>query len=242
MFSCFGVFVPGFEAMLHDVKCQSHFSDNGLQENPLPNPQKFWVPDRSCKGFFVDKKHNGADQVVQKGPLTQSWANHRFPILAPFQVMGKSIFLTPRSTCFRLHDAVKWWLDTQCFIWSKQYCWRNFLQSFTGWWFEPLWKILVNWDDYSQYMGKHKMFQTTNQFNIPCFFNPKIPTFRLLPWGAPAMVKWSVYNPYGLPLRSHISVRPVGIFGYSTIYMCIYIYICMATLHIQYIHIDTCIL
>ena len=25
---------------------------------------------------------------------------------------------------------------------------------FTHWWFEPLWKILVNWDDYSQYMGK----------------------------------------------------------------------------------------
>ena len=23
--------------------------------------------------------------------------------------------------------------------------------------------ILVNWDDYSQYMGKYKMFQTTNQ-------------------------------------------------------------------------------
>ena len=22
----------------------------------------------------------------------------------------------------------------------------------TGWWFEPLWKILVNWDDYSQHM------------------------------------------------------------------------------------------
>ena len=26
--------------------------------------------------------------------------------------------------------------------------------NFSGWWFEPLWKILVNWDDYSQYMGK----------------------------------------------------------------------------------------
>ena len=24
----------------------------------------------------------------------------------------------------------------------------------SGWWFEPLWKILVNWDDYSQYVGK----------------------------------------------------------------------------------------
>ena len=25
----------------------------------------------------------------------------------------------------------------------------------TGWWFEPLWKILVSWDYYSQYMGKN---------------------------------------------------------------------------------------
>ena len=24
----------------------------------------------------------------------------------------------------------------------------------SGWWFEPLWKILVSWDDYSQYMEK----------------------------------------------------------------------------------------
>ena len=24
----------------------------------------------------------------------------------------------------------------------------------SGWWFQPLWKILVSWDDYSQYMGK----------------------------------------------------------------------------------------
>ena len=33
----------------------------------------------------------------------------------------------------------------------------------SGWWFQSLWKILVNWDGYSQYMGKSKMFQTTNQ-------------------------------------------------------------------------------
>ena len=36
------------------------------------------------------------------------------------------------------------------------------LHSSTGWWFQPLWKILVSWDYYSQYMGKN-MFQTTNQ-------------------------------------------------------------------------------
>ena len=35
----------------------------------------------------------------------------------------------------------------------------------TGWWFQPLWNILVSWDDYSQYMEKQKMFQTTNQIN-----------------------------------------------------------------------------
>ena len=26
------------------------------------------------------------------------------------------------------------------------------LNTFAGWWFQPLWKILVNWDDYSKYM------------------------------------------------------------------------------------------
>ena len=36
------------------------------------------------------------------------------------------------------------------------------LHSSTGWWFQPLWKILVSWGYYSQYMGKN-MFQTTNQ-------------------------------------------------------------------------------
>jgi hypothetical protein len=25
---------------------------------------------------------------------------------------------------------------------------------YSGWWFQPLWKILVSWDDYSQYMEK----------------------------------------------------------------------------------------
>ena len=33
----------------------------------------------------------------------------------------------------------------------------------TGWWFQPLWKILVSENDYSQYLEKYKMFQTTNQ-------------------------------------------------------------------------------
>ena len=36
----------------------------------------------------------------------------------------------------------------------------------SGWWFQPIWKILVSWDDYSQYIAKEKMFQTTNQIML----------------------------------------------------------------------------
>ena len=36
----------------------------------------------------------------------------------------------------------------------------------SGWYFQPLFKILVSWGYYSQYMKK--MFQTTNQLYV-CF-------------------------------------------------------------------------
>ena len=37
---------------------------------------------------------------------------------------------------------------------SRGSCSLSRMSIYTGWWFEPLWKILVNWDDYSQYIGK----------------------------------------------------------------------------------------
>ena len=55
-----------------------------------------------------------------------------------------------------------------------------------GWWFQPLWKILVSWDDYSQYM--EEMFQTTNQIYIYIFR-----TFRLTP--AAWNLCWSPLRP-----------------------------------------------
>ena len=42
----------------------------------------------------------------------------------------------------------------------------SYIKSYSGWWFQPLWNILVSWDswdNYSQYM--EKMFQTTNQIS-----------------------------------------------------------------------------
>ena len=37
---------------------------------------------------------------------------------------------------------------------------------YTGWWFQPLWKILVSWDYYIHVLWKIKMFQNTNQYII----------------------------------------------------------------------------
>ena len=47
-------------------------------------------------------------------------------------------------------------------FWLQQGCWEHD-NSMAGWWFQPLWKILVSWVYYSQYMEKSKIFQTTNQ-------------------------------------------------------------------------------
>ena len=42
-----------------------------------------------------------------------------------------------------------------CFNWTV----ANLLKYMTGWWFRPLWKILVSWDDCSQYMEKNPNYQ-----------------------------------------------------------------------------------
>ena len=40
---------------------------------------------------------------------------------------------------------------------SGRVIWSSYKRSWSsGWWFEPLWKIIVNWDDYSQYMRENK--------------------------------------------------------------------------------------
>ena len=38
-------------------------------------------------------------------------------------------------------------------LWRIEWWIGNVGSVSAGWWFQPLWKILVSWDDYSQYMG-----------------------------------------------------------------------------------------
>ena len=50
------------------------------------------------------------------------------------------------------------WSVSQYMMFEHKQCLKNQSTSkhagFTGWWFGPLWKILVIWDDSDQYMEK----------------------------------------------------------------------------------------
>ena len=52
--------------------------------------------------------------------------------------------------------------------WSMRTCLRLCNNQFTyaGWWFQPLWKILVSWDYYSQLIWKNKSHVPTHQPDI----------------------------------------------------------------------------
>ena len=79
----------------------------------------------------------------------------------PIPSITKTINMVAAST----QKGAVWWHETWTKNWLKSLiiCWTYI----TGWWFQSLWKILVSWDDYSQYTGKIKaMFQTTNQIII----------------------------------------------------------------------------
>ena len=67
---------------------------------------------------------------------------------------------------------------------SKSWCttfWPWSPSWLSGWWFQPLWQILANWDDYPSY-GKINMFQTTNQlFTFGTLTHTQKPNFGT-PW------------------------------------------------------------
>ena len=53
-------------------------------------------------------------------------------------------------------------VSTVSVSWDKQFNSRMYR---TGWWFQPLWKILVNWDDYSQYMENKNCSKPPTRYN-----------------------------------------------------------------------------
>ena len=69
----------------------------------------------------------------------------------------------------------------------------------SGWWFEPLWKILVSHSQLEWLfpiicMGKYDMFQTTNQFSVGlCNFGK--PCIDGGPWSPWSCLGWPLTNP-----------------------------------------------
>ena len=97
----------------------------------------------------------------------------------------------------------------------------------------PLWKILVNWDDYSQYMEKWKMFQTTNQLMFPLFWLPWNPVWhghgRQLKSLPANMIRWGTTKQImAWALSTRIWVTHASPFGHLKILFCLW---CLSTLH-----------
>ena len=69
----------------------------------------------------------------------------------------------------------------------------------SGWWFQPLWKTLVSWDDYSKYM------ETSNSCSKPPSRNPfkKTPIFHQFPPHLPS-------NPMDLHFFPSVRSSPHG--------------------------------
>ena len=75
------------------------------------------------------------------GGLTMSWLrSKRGPCLRTCDLV-KSVFILP---------SMHW------FSWNWTGKPLKHIETYSGWWFQPLWKILVSWDYYSQYMEKIK--------------------------------------------------------------------------------------
>ena len=94
----------------------------------------------------------------------------------------------PQNWCFTMENPNLTWM-----IWPTPiYGNALYLKSLSGWWFQPLWKILVTWDDYAQYMEEKKTCS-------------KPPT--ILPWKShenPMKIPWKSHeNPMKIPWKSH---------------------------------------
>jgi len=82
-----------------------------------------------------------------------------------------------------------------------------------GWWFQPLWKILVKWKYYPQYMEKSNMLQTTNQHIYDYIYTPFNIAIDNHPMKSSSPGHWTPPPPGCAGPASRIAWRPP--FGYS---------------------------
>ena len=106
--------------------------------------------------------------------------------------------------------------------------------NYSGWWFQPLWNILVSWDYSSQSMESHKI-------HVPKHSKAQVGTILPNLWKVIKLMFQSIpkhkaailsTNPTKANLVGHESIMSVYMYIYIHIYIYIYIYI---IIYIQYI-------
>ena len=124
------------------------------------------------------------------------------PILRTKLNSGKSR-RTSATTPDMLHEI---WLYRG---WST---WASYGQYYAGWWFQPLWKILVSWDDYSK--QPTSIYYHILLYTIYTYSNPEL-------WLNNDLVKYySIAN-----LKCHTHIHDVRRLQDSYIYIYKYIFI-----------------
>ena len=114
-------------------------------------------------GTWAQHLHETASAVNKNGCriATQTYKSmlkkqhlHSFPCAKPWAALARNL----RDAGFRLPKSSQ---QTRLVNFKRKVLeWPPYTYTYvstyylSGWWFEPLWKILVSWDYYSQYMEK----------------------------------------------------------------------------------------
>ena len=112
------------------------------------------------KGNPITKKNcSNSFGHIQSCQIQIYMYDHSWSFIYPYWNVRSTDLRSSAPASCDVDNSSGWWYEQG----NMFYCVPRFLinesrtsleATTTGWWFEPLWKILVNWDDYSQYMGK----------------------------------------------------------------------------------------
>ena len=180
-YSTFAIFLKFFSAgqILNELKCPlkiSHKTSEIFTKPVLMKNEISVVPETAHNGSWYQIWTPGYSWlhptiIVHNG----SWYLNISYILILSEMKSSIFFCLKRAFCFVLLGTAELGTAgvalllkarhlshvevavTFSYIWVNlgDECGNNEVYNYyTGWWFEPLWKTLVNWDDYSQYMGK----------------------------------------------------------------------------------------
>ena len=89
-----------------------------------------------------------------------------FSGLAPLNSVGRALVLRNSMKNGKIMLQIHFWGSSQLKFQGQHYTYD--LYTISGWWFEPISKILVNWDDY---IWENKIHVPNHQPDICCIYD-----------------------------------------------------------------------